>query len=162
MSTIAKSTTVTFAVVGSGDSADNIQVEMDDVVNNSKSTFLPSEEAYFLVFTNPSDLSVQIDTTMGSITFIGTKEVEVIDSLQYVQSNVESLSKVPIGSVTTQWIGRAGGSPSVSGTSVSVPDIINGILNCTYMALAKSYKISGVTIPVGLEEVEVLIVVSPS
>ena len=161
MATTARSTTVTFAITGT-DSADEIQVELDEEANNKKSTFLPSETCYFLVFTNPQNMAIDIDTTMGTVTARGTKSVSVEDTLQFVQSNSEGLNKVPNGSVSTEWIGRAGGSPSVSGSNVTLPAPVNGILNCTYQSTARSYSLSGVTIPAGLEEIEVLIVVSPS
>lgn len=162
MATTARSTTVTFAIVGSSDTTDDIQVELDEVANNNKSTFLPTETCHFLVFTNPTSLGITLDTTMGTITANGTKNADVEDTLQFVQSNAENLSKLPVGGVTTTWLGRAGGSPSVNGSTVSVPTIINGVLNCKYQATARAYKLSGVTIPAGMEEVEVLIVVSPS
>ncbi len=160
-STTTKSTTVTFAIVGSDGGAEDIQVELDELANNGKSTFLPSDSAYFLVFTNPSDLGITIDTTLGTITSLGTKLVERVETLQFVQSSSEGLGFVPDGAVTTEWIGRSGGLVSISGTTVSLPAAINGVLECKYLALAKAYKLSGVTIPAGREEVEVLIVVSP-
>lgn len=158
----SKSTTVTFAITGTDGTADAIEVELDEKANGGKSTFLPTDKAYFLVFTNPENLALSIDATMGTITALGTKSVERTDTLQFVQSASESLNNVPTGSVRTEWIGRAGGTVAVSGTSVSVPTAVNGILNCTYTATAKSYSLSGVSIPPGLEEIEVLIVVSPA
>ena len=161
MGTTTKSTTVTFAIVGADGATEDILVELDEELNNEKSTFLPTDTAYFLVFTNPPDLAINIDTTMGTIASLGSKSVAKEDMLQFVQTSSETLGYIPSSAVTAEWIGRSGGSTSVSGSTVSVPELINGILKCNYDATAQSYSISGVTIPAGMEEVEVLIVVSP-
>lgn len=162
MSSTSASTTVTFAIVQPDDIAGggSIAVELDDAANNSKSTFLPGDTAHFLVHTNPADLAITVDTTIGSATANGTKSTPVADQLVFIQSQEEALSKIPNGSVTTSWIGRSGGSPIISGTSVTLPAAVNGVLNCAYNTTAKAYKLSGVTIPTGLEEIQVLIVVS--
>lgn len=159
MGQTSTSTTITFAVVSDADGS-SITVELDAAANNSKSTFLPGDTAHFLVHANPPGLAVSVDTTVGAVAANGTKVVAVEEQLQFVQSAEESLGKVPNGTVTTAWIGRAGGAPTISGTSVKLPGVTNGVLKCNYETTAKSYRLSGVTIPTGMDEIGVLIVVS--
>lgn len=165
MASTSASTTITFAIVQPDNidgSNSSIAVELDDAANNNKSTFQPGDTAHFLVHTNPPGLTVSIDTTLGTVSANGTKSVPVTDQLEFIQSTEESLNRVPNGSVTTSWIGRAGGTPTVSGTSVTLATATNGILACSYETTAKAYRLAGVTIPTGLDEVQVLIVVSPT
>lgn len=165
MASTSASTTITFAIV-QPDNVDgsnpSISVELDDVANNNKSTFQPGDTAHFLVHTNPAGLAVSIDTTVGTVSANGTKSVPVQDQLVFIQSTEETLNRIPNGAVSTAWIGRAGGTPTVSGSSVTLADVTNGILACSYETTAKAYRLSGVTIPAGLDEIQALIVVSPT
>lgn len=154
------STTISFAVVNPDGSSSAIEVQLDEEASGNKSSFAPGDSVYFLVHTNPQSLTVTVDTTMGTVSANGTKSVPVSDDLQYVKSKSATLSRIPNGSVTTAWIGRAGGARTISGREVSVPAEVNGILHCTYNTTAKSYKLSGVTIPPGATETQVLVVVS--
>lgn len=159
------STTITFAIVqpdNADGSSSSIAVELDDAANNNKSTFQPGDTAHFLVHTSPQALAITVDATMGTISANGTKSVPVAEQLEFVQSAEETLDRIPNGSVTTSWIGRAGGTPTVSGNTVTLAAPVNGVLACSYETTAKAYRLSGVTIPTGLDEIQVLIVVSPS
>lgn len=157
------STTITFAIVqpdNADGSSSSIAVELDDAANNNKNTFQPGDTAHFLVHTNPPGLAISVDTTVGTISPNGTKSVAVTEQLTFIQSKEETLDRVPNGSVTTSWVGRAGGNPTVSGSNVTLSAAANGVLACSYETTAKAYKLSGVTIPAGLDEIQVLIVVS--
>lgn len=160
MSSASASTTVTFAIVQPDGLNSSISVELDDEANGDKTTFLPGDTAHFLVHTNPENLAITLDTTIGSISANGSKSVAVSEQLTFIQSQSETLGKIPNGAVTTSWIGRAGGSPTISDSTVSLPAIINGVLNCTYNTTARAYRLAGVTIPTGLDEIQALIVVS--
>lgn len=163
MANPSASTTITFAIVqpdGADGSSSSISVELDAEANDNKTTFLPGDTANFIIHTVPSDLDVTVDTTIGTVAANGTKSVAVQDQLVFIQSLEETLSKVPNGTVTTAWVGRAGGTPIVSGSSIKLTTATNGVLNCTYNTTAKAYTLAGVTIPSGLEEIQVLIVVS--
>lgn len=160
MGASSASTTISFAIVQPDGVNASISVELDDAANSNKSTFLPGDTANFLVHTNPASLAVTVDTTIGTVAANGSKSVAVADQLVFVQSKEETLSKVPNGAVTTAWIGRAAGSPSVSGSTVTLPTEANGVLSCGYNTTAKAFKLSGVTIPTGLDEIQALIVVS--
>lgn len=160
MAQTSASTTITFAVVQSDAAGSSISVELDDAANNGKSTFQPGDTAHFLVHTNPAGMAVTIDSTIGTVAANGSKSVAAEEQLQFVQSDEGTLGKVPSGTVTTAWIGRAGGAPTISGTSVKLPAITNGVLKCNYQTIAKSYRLSGVTIPAGMDEIAALIVVT--
>lgn len=163
MADTSASTTVTFTVVNADGSANNsLSVELDDAANNNRSSFQPGEACYFLVHTNPINAAVAVDTTLGTVTATGTKSVAVAETLTFVQSASQTLAKVPDSVVSTAWVGRSGGTPSVSGSTVSVPDKVNGVLNCGYTTTAKSFRLSDVAIPSGLTEIEVLVVVTPA
>lgn len=155
------STTITFAVTGTSDDSD-ISVELDDELNGDKTTFKSGDTVYFNVYTNPTDLSVTVDTTLGSTAENGSKSVEQTETISFVKSKTASLSKLPAGAVSYSYIGRSGGTPTFSGKDVTVPTEINALMKCTYSATAKAYKLSGVTIPTGETEIQVLVVVSPA
>lgn len=158
----SKSTTITFAIVQPDGASTSIDVQLDDAANDKKNTFQPGDTANFLIFTNPPSLAVTVDTTMGTVTANGTKSVPVKDQLQFVKSKEESLSYLPAGAVTTAWIGRSGGVATASGDKITLPVETSGVLDCSYNTSARAYKLTGVTIPAGLEEIQVLIVVSPT
>jgi hypothetical protein len=155
------STTITFAVV-TGDAADaSIRVILDAEANNNKTSFASGDTANFIVITNPPEMVIALDTTMGVISGGQEKVFEIVGEVkQFIKADKATLDYIPLGAVTTSWIGRSGGNISVEGATLTVPAKVNGILSCDYSAKGRAYALSGVIVPADLDSVQVLVVIS--
>lgn len=159
MGNATTSTTITFVTSTAGDGDGNISVELDDAANNDKSQFASGDTVHYLVHTDPIDMTVSNTPSSGSVAANGTKQVTVTKTVTFAKSTTSRLDKVPTGTVTWSWIGRDGGAPTFAGADITLAAAAVGVLQCTYPTTAKAFALSGVTIPAGLDEFPVVVVV---
>jgi len=157
MANATTSTTITFTTRSlSG----GISVELDDVANNNKTSFNSGDTVHYLVHTQPLSMVVENITSAGTVAANGTKQVTVVETVTFAKEKTATLAKIPTGSVTHSWIGRSGGTPSFSGANITLPADAVGVLKCSYPTTPKAFSLSGVTIPAGMDEFPVVVVVA--
>lgn len=131
------SMTVTF-VTESSDSA-TIVVELDgekieEVYGEDKTQFLYGEKAYFKIYKYPSDLSIAITQSDGTIASEGSGTSDESENITFTNSKTGSTSK-PVKSVTgSEWLGNSLGAVSVVGEDVTANTKGVGILALDYTA----------------------------
>lgn len=152
------STTITFTTR----SADGggISVELDEAANNAKTSFNSGDTVHYLVHTQPLNMVVENITSSGSVSANGTKQVTVEETVTFAKEKTATLGKIPTGPVVWSWIGRDGGLPSFSGSAITLPADAVGVLKCSYPTTPKAFSLSGVTIPTGMDEFPVVVVVA--
>ena len=114
--------TITFSTL-TGDG--NIQIELDDVLNNDKSTFGFGDVAHFKVYTSPLDMEFDCYCSNSSATFISpTPEIITPESitdedninLSFVDTDESSISYPCSGGlVASYWFGNDWGPLSLLG-----------------------------------------------
>jgi len=161
MANATTSTTITFVTSTAGGNG-NISVELDDAANNDKSSFASGETVHYLVHTDPAGMIVTNTTSSGTVGTNGTKSVAVEEVITFAREKTARLSKIPNGAVTTSWIGKNGGTATFSGADITLASEVVGVLKCTYTTTAKAFSLSGVTIPAGMDEFPVVVVVEES
>ena len=157
MANATTSTTITFTTRSlSG----GISVELDEAANNGKTSFASGDTVRYLVHTNPLSMAVENITSAGTVAANGTKQVMIQETVTFAKEKTATLAKIPTGSVTWSWIGRDGGLPSFSGSAITLPADAVGVLKCSYPTTPKAFSLSGVTIPTGMDEFPVVVVVA--
>lgn len=151
----------------------NCQVEHDeirDTVKDSdgntveKTSFEPGDVYHFLVKCSSKLRVKKILSTAGSVTALGGVSRERENDLLFVELNSKdnkpSLSYVPSGTVTPEWIGNVGGALVVDKTDLSV-DIKSGTIPCycktKYQVTFDSYRLNPVVLPYDSYEVFIVI-----
>ena len=162
MGNATTSTTITFVTSTAENGNGNISVELDDAANNDRSQFASGDIVHYLVHTDPIDMTVSNTTSAGTVAANGTKQVTVSEIVTFAKSTTGRLNKVPTGTVTWSWIGRDGGAPTFAGADITLASAAVGVLQCSYPTTAKAFALSGVTIPTGLDEFPVVVVVEES
>jgi len=157
MGNATASTTIVFA-----DQAVSLSIQLDDLLNNNKTSFDSGATVYFLVFSVVDAISVNTLCSSGAVTSNGTKQVDVTEIVVFENTATASLDKLPNGTVTWSWMGNAGGVPVFDGRSVTMPRNTVGVLQCSYTTTARSFALAGVTIPDNLEEFDVVVVAEGS
>jgi len=157
MANATTSTTITFTTRSlSG----GISVELDDVANNNKTSFNSGDTVHYLVHTQPLSMVVENITSAGTVAANGTKQVMIQETVTFAKEKTATLAKIPTGTVVWSWIGRDGGLPSFSGSAITLPADAVGVLKCSYPTTPKAFSLSGVTIPAGMDEFPVVVVVA--
>lgn len=157
MANATTSTTITFTTRSlSG----GISVELDDVANNNKTSFNSGDTVHYLVHTEPLSMVVENITSAGTVAAKGTKQVTIQETVTFAKEKTATLGKIPTGPVVWSWIGRDGGVPSFSGSAITLPADAVGVLKCSYPTTPKAFSLSGVTIPAGMDEFPVVVVVA--
>lgn len=157
MANATTSTTITFTTRSlSG----GISVELDEAANNGKTNFGSGDTVHYLVHTNPLAMTVENITSAGTVAANGTKQVTVEETVTFAKEKTAPLDKIPTGPVVWSWIGRNGGTPTFSGANITLPADAVGVLKCSYPTTPKAFSLSGVTIPTGMDEFPVVVVVA--
>jgi hypothetical protein len=154
------STTITFVVEG------NMQVELDDLKNNDKTQFASGDTVYFKVYCNPIDLTVTGEASDGTVTIDSTDSSDTqVEQLTFTKTSSADLGKLatPKSYTSLKWLGsNTGTSPAISasGTALNVTDRLIAVAEIEYSATYKGGNLSGVTIPAGITDYPVVVVLT--
>lgn len=157
MGNATASTTIVFA-----DPAISLSMQLDDQMNNNKTSFDSGATVYFLVFSAMNDIDINTLCSSGAVTANGTKQVVIEQTVVFENTSTASLDNLPDGTVTWSWMGNVGGVPVFDGQSVTLPRNTVGVLQCSYTTTARSFALAGVTIPANLDEFDVVVVAEGS
>ncbi len=128
---------------GGGAGVSTLVAELDDIKNDSKSSFLTSETAFFAIYKYPSTLSVhQPYPTAGMVLSAGTVTRTKTENLEFVGSKEVSLSHPPNGPVTVnRWFGNVGQGFTISGFTASITSDSPCICEVTYKTTGALWEI---------------------
>lgn len=171
MATLATgSITVTFKAVC--EEGVSVSVELDDDRNQGKTCFMPGDTAYIKVYTIPHTANLEVFTTFGSISAVGSysESFPATDESSYITfagTTESSVSKPIISGFSYNWIGST--YYSVSGVSYDEgsiqvrlsdpsadPERFAGVMEISYNTLYRSYALTVSSLG-GRSEVPVLV-----
>lgn len=158
---VTASIVVNFKAAGSN-AAGILSAEVDgreDGLNLGKTSFVPGDSVGVLVYKGDDVKIDAVSSSAGSISSLGTEVVTITELVQFANVNTASLSK-PVHSITsTKWLGRNGGSVSLTDqVNIKVANPVVAVLKITYTSLARGYRLSGVPHPLsGETEYDVLV-----
>lgn len=119
---------------GGGAGVSTLVAELDDIRNDSRSSFLTTETAFFAIYKYPSTLLVhQPYPTAGMVSGAGTVTRTKTENLEFVGTKEVSLSYPPSGPVTVNhWFGNVGQDFTVSGFTAMITSDPPCICEVTY------------------------------
>lgn len=133
----------------------------DDGLNEGRSQFLYGDTPAYLIYRTDNVTYTQ-ESTAGSVQYIETGSIEVIETISFVGETEARLSKPPLGGVAFTLV--AGRDVDVStltvvGTRVTNPVEALAVVKAQYMTRYEAYRLIGVTDPMvpDLEDYEVII-----
>lgn len=130
-------------------------------LNDGKSVFLYGDSPAYLIY-RTSNVSYTQDTTAGSVQYVETGQIEVIETIQFVAETESRLSKPPLGPVTFTLVAGKGidvSALTVSGTKVTSLTEGLAVVKAQYYTQYEAYRLIGVTDPniPDLEDYEVIV-----
>lgn len=169
MSNLTFSTTINFgAAAGSAAAAStHLSAQIDsrpDGLNGGKTSFVPGETAYFLVFSSDN---VTVDTpiaTAGTISSAAVGAVEQSVDLTFADTNTATLP-MPATSITgTTWMGNSLGSLTLGSDGVTVTAGASGIAvaRVTFDTTPEAYALASPSTVAGLTDFSILVFISGS
>ena len=107
---------------GGGAGVSTLIAELDDIRNSEKITFLPSETAFFALYSYPSTLVIGDPVpTSGMVISAGSVTRTKTETLQFVGTQSVELAYPPSGEVTvTQWYGNQGQDFAINGFTATI------------------------------------------
>lgn len=123
--------------------------ELDSVRNNDKTTFLPSETAFFIIYKYPSTLQVSRPVpTAGMVTNHGQTTRTKTEVVEFVGSKTAALSYPPNGDVVVnEWYGNIGNDFIVSGFTASITSESPCLCKVTYTTTGDLWELFPPSLP---------------
>ena len=128
---------------GGGAGVSTLVAELDSIRNDSRSSFLTTETAFFAIYKYPSTLQVhQPHPTAGMVLSAGTVTRGKTENLEFVGSKEVSLSYPPNGPVTiNHWFGNVGQDFTVSGFTATITSDQPCICEVTYQTTGALWEL---------------------
>ena len=136
--TASNSTVINFSTTAGAIDPREISIELDDgyhitLYGEAKSSFDKTEIVYLKVSPTYDTNAYEILTSKGICTKYLQNNLETIEELLAFENVTSaSLSNIPFGPVSTEWIAGSGSSVLVNENIVTTTDKVIGILKCTY------------------------------
>lgn len=136
--------------------------ELDNVRNNDKVTFLPSETAFFIIYKYPNTLSVNTPVpTAGMVVYHGQTTRTKTEVLEFVGTKSVSLAYPPNGDVVVDtWYGNEGNDFAVSGFTASITSDSPCLCKVTYTTTGDFWELFPPVLPSNTAEYPVRIYVT--
>lgn len=153
------STTITFvtqSLSGSG----SIAIELDSAKNGDKSQFSSGDTVFFKVYTSPLALALDQASSSGQVTIGSTANGDVTEKLTFANVKEATLRYLGNSVKSFRWFGNDLGTPTLNGNLISLQAAGIGVLEVVYSAAYREGNLSGVTIPAGVKEFPVVVVIS--
>lgn len=152
----------------------NVIVEIDgreNGYNHGKTTFIPGEEAYILLYVPAGWSCVYTASSAGALTYVEDATIDIEDFLTFVDDDTATL-QYPVSNVPSfAWLGNSLGTVSVANGVCSLPARSYssltqeytpahrvGIAKVDYQSTARVYRLSSV--PVSILKVAAMFVVT--
>lgn len=137
-------------VVQFGDTAGSTMLvaELDDPANDSKTSFLTNEIAYFTIYKYPKTITVNKPVpTAGMVSAARSVNRAKTETLHFVNTQSIDLCYPPCGSVTVvRWYGNVGKDFSVSGFTATITSSEPCICDVSYTATGDLWQLYPPTI----------------
>jgi hypothetical protein len=104
---------ITITFTATGESAEDIVIELDEERNKGKTTFAYGDKAYFRVY---SPVPYEVYSTAGIVEKVASLSSVEEEFVQFVDSNTARLSKPITGILGTKWFGKSLGTVTKTGT----------------------------------------------
>lgn len=137
-------------VVQFGDTAGSsmLVAELDDIVNNFKTSFLTDEIAYFTIYKHPKTIKINTPVpTAGMVCVARQVNRTKTETLSFIDTQSIELSYPPSGGVTVfRWYGNVGANFSVSGFTATITSSEPCICDISYTATGELWQLYPPTI----------------
>lgn len=156
-------TTITFTTQtlgGTAGSGGNIAIELDSDKNNSKGQFFSGDTVFFRVYTSPLDMLLTANSSAGSVAIGQTFTGEVKETVTFANEKEASLRFLANSIKSYRWLGADLGTPALNGNLVNLSEPGIGVLEITYDATYREGSLSGVSIPAGIQQFPVVVVIA--
>lgn len=167
-SVITTSLVVDFAP-SAGDAGSLLIAEVDAFLasegglNGGDTSFSPGDSpGYLLYFTADVTILTHL-ASLGLITSLGTRVVNVTEFITFQDTNESSLSKPSIGAPAIIWVGNNLGATTMNANRTKVIAATKGVAvaQAVYTATAHQFRLNNIpTVVSGLTEYEVLIFIA--
>lgn len=153
------STTITFTTqtLGSGSS---IAIELDPVKNGNKGQFASGDTVFFRVYTSPLSMPLDKASSSGIVSIDASATGDITETLTFANSKEATLRYLGNSLKSFRWFGANLGTPVLKGNVITLPEAGIGVLEVVYDATYREANLSGVTIPVGIKDFPVVVVIS--
>jgi len=125
-----------------------LQAEIDsreDGFNQGKTSFIPGDDAYFLVYLGSNTALKTVAATLGAVSLVQTagREVEP-ETVQFTEQQREATLGYPVsGGLSVSWMGANPGAAQLRGDNQLVlPSPGLGIARVTYKTTFRVYRLS--------------------
>jgi len=121
--------------------------DREDGYNNGITSFNPGDNPAFLVFASSNVETVtsssdHIESSEGSISYLGSGTIEKEQFLQYADEKEQSLDYPASGSVSTSVRGNI--SPNAPGeTKITLAEAGTGVIKATYNTSFRAFRLNG-------------------
>jgi hypothetical protein len=149
-----------------GAAAENaiLSAELDsreEGLNAGKNRFIYGDSPAYLIYRTDNVTYTQ-QSTAGSVQYVETGSIEVIETISFVADTESNLSKPPLGGVTFTLVAGNGIDVSqltVVGTKVTSPTEGLAVVKAQYNTRYEAYRLTNVSDPMveDLEDYEVII-----
>lgn len=152
------STTISFVTQTGADS--NISIELDEIKNGGKTSFLSGDTVFFKIHTAPADLQFVKGSSAGTVD-VGAKESGIVtERVIFAGEKEVTLQKIGDSLESCKWFGNDLGSPTLQGNRLTIQQAGIGVAEVSYKTSYLSGSLSGVTIPPGEKEFPVVVVLT--
>lgn len=145
-----------------GTAGGSLSAEVDsreDGLNGGKSSFLPGQTAYFLIFKSPDVVLDAVLSSAGVLNDVGEGLMDVEEWLTFSDASEVSTSKRVESGLSYQWYGNNLGAVTVSGDKLVAQTKGVGVLKVTYKAKYRAYGLSSPALINGKSEFQIAVLV---
>lgn len=153
-------TTITFVTQALNGGAGTIAIELDEVKNNKKSQFSSGDTVFFKAFTSPLTMQLDSDSSAGTVTIGQSASGDITEILTFANAKEATVRFIGNSIKSFRWFGNNLGQPTLNGNQVTIAAAGIGALEIVYAATYREGNLSGVTIPAGVKEFPVVVVIS--
>lgn len=152
---------VSFGTSSTGTGVDAyLSAEIDsraDGLNAGKTSFVPGDTAYFLVFKSDNVSYSAPIPTAGTVTAGAAQTVEKTEDLQFSDADTATISIPTTALSSVQWLGTSLGSLTLTGTTVKASAKGVAIARVTYNVTADSYALASPATLDGLTDFSIMV-----
>jgi hypothetical protein len=147
----------------SADSSGQLSAELDgreNGLNSGKTSFLPGDPAFFLVFKSDDVVIDSVESSAGQVSLIGPGFFEVQDEwVQFADTNEASVGKPITDNLTYQWYGASLGTVEVKGGKLVCQTKGVGMLKVSYRSAYIAYRLGSPATINGDADFQILVLV---
>lgn len=153
-------TTISFVTQLLSGAEGGIAIDLDEVKNNKKNQFASGETVFFRVYTSPLTMQIDKASSSGVVSIGASSSSDITETVIFANEKTANLRYLANSIKSFRWFGNNLGTPVVNGNQITIPAAGIGALEVIYNATHREGNLSGVTIPAGVKEFPVVVVIS--